>query len=160
MPTMVQNFPHLSHKFYFCQNQLEVDFLLLIVKTPQVIHWRLQQFCFFFNSIISATINLVVGFILSLADGNLLDTRNQTRSCAHQPYSCRLEQGRPLVHTLTEWDQCHPRFCLLSNTRSRYLSHPQMRSHIIIWDLEKFQNKGKGTSLRRFKGRATENYFL
>lgn len=33
MPTMVQNFPAIwAHKFYFCQNQLEVDFLLLIVK--------------------------------------------------------------------------------------------------------------------------------
>jgi len=34
MPTIVQNFPVIwAHKFYFCQNQLEMDFLLLIVKS-------------------------------------------------------------------------------------------------------------------------------
>ena len=34
MPTIVQNFTVIwAHKFYFCQNQLEMDFLLLIVKS-------------------------------------------------------------------------------------------------------------------------------
>ena len=55
MPTMVQNFPAIwAHKFYFCQNQLEVDFLLLIVKNISSNTLEIVVVIFFFNSIISA----------------------------------------------------------------------------------------------------------
>lgn len=73
MPTIVQNFPVIwAHKFYFCQNQLEMDFLLLIVKSISsntleivvVFFLKFYHFCM--------TVNLVVGSYLSLADGNLL----------------------------------------------------------------------------------------
>lgn len=55
MPTIVQNFPVTwAHKFYFCQNQLEMDFLLLIVKSISSNTLEIVVVFFFLNSIISA----------------------------------------------------------------------------------------------------------
>ena len=54
MPTIVQNFTVIwAHKFYFCQNQLEMDFLLLIVKSISSNTLEIVVVFFFFFLILS-----------------------------------------------------------------------------------------------------------